>query len=75
MTLHNPETGEVVVAQAGETVFFQTDAWHYGYNFGSQEKWPFSLPLRPVTYIQNNQKADLGLAKVFGGRIEGRFVY
>lgn len=37
LTLHNPESGEVVVAQAGEAVFFQTDAWHYGYNFGNQE--------------------------------------
>jgi quercetin dioxygenase-like cupin family protein len=37
LTLHNPETGEVQVANAGEAAFFQTDAWHHGYNFGEQE--------------------------------------
>jgi quercetin dioxygenase-like cupin family protein len=32
LALANPETGEVVRAEAGEAVFFRRDTWHHGFN-------------------------------------------
>jgi quercetin dioxygenase-like cupin family protein len=32
MALANPETGEVMRAEAGEAVFFRRDTWHHGFN-------------------------------------------
>jgi len=32
MALANPETGEVIRAEAGEAVFFRRDTWHHGFN-------------------------------------------
>jgi quercetin dioxygenase-like cupin family protein len=35
-TFHCPETGEVHVLQAGDTLYFPPNTWHWGYNFGSE---------------------------------------
>lgn len=32
LTMHNPETGDVVVVSAGEALTFRERTWHYGYN-------------------------------------------
>ena len=37
LTLHNPETGEVYVADQGETLHFREKTWHFGYNFTTRE--------------------------------------
>ncbi len=37
LTVHNPETGEVVVVGAGEALHFRRDTWHFGYNFTLDE--------------------------------------
>lgn len=36
-TIHNPTTGEIRVAEAGEAVAFGRMSWHYGYNFADTE--------------------------------------
>jgi quercetin dioxygenase-like cupin family protein len=33
----NPETGEVVRAEPGESVFFRRDTWHHGFSYGDEE--------------------------------------
>jgi quercetin dioxygenase-like cupin family protein len=35
--LANPETGEVVRAEPGESVFFRRDTWHHGFSYGADE--------------------------------------
>jgi quercetin dioxygenase-like cupin family protein len=34
LVLANPETGEVVRAEPGESVFFRRDTWHHGFSYG-----------------------------------------
>jgi quercetin dioxygenase-like cupin family protein len=34
LVLANPETGEVVRAEQGESVFFRRDTWHHGFSYG-----------------------------------------
>lgn len=36
LVLANPETGEVVRAEPGESVFFRKDTWHHGFSFGAE---------------------------------------
>lgn len=36
LALANPETGEVVRAEPGESVFFRKDTWHHGFSFGAE---------------------------------------
>lgn len=31
----NPETGEVLRVESGESVFFQKDTWHHGFSYGA----------------------------------------
>ena len=37
LTIQDPETGDVVVAEAGEAVHWRGARWHFGYNFGDEE--------------------------------------
>ena len=37
LVLANPETGEVVRAEPGESVFFRRDTWHHGFSYGAEE--------------------------------------
>ena len=32
----NPETGEVLRVEPGESVFFQKDTWHHGFSYGAE---------------------------------------
>jgi mannose-6-phosphate isomerase-like protein (cupin superfamily) len=34
LALANPETGEVQVAEPGESILFRRDTWHHGFNIG-----------------------------------------
>ena len=36
LVLANPETGEVVRAERGESVFFRRDTWHHGFSYGDE---------------------------------------
>ena len=36
LVLANPETGEVVRADAGESVFFRRDTWHHAFAYGDE---------------------------------------
>jgi quercetin dioxygenase-like cupin family protein len=36
LVLANPETGEVVRAEQGESVFFRKDTWHHGFSYGDE---------------------------------------
>jgi quercetin dioxygenase-like cupin family protein len=44
LVLANPETGEVVRAEPGESVFFRRDTWHHGFSFGDE-------PLRVLEFF------------------------
>jgi quercetin dioxygenase-like cupin family protein len=35
LVLANPETGEVVRAEPGESIFFRRDTWHHGFSYGA----------------------------------------
>jgi quercetin dioxygenase-like cupin family protein len=37
LVLANPETGEVVRAEPGESVFFRRDTWHHGFSYGDHD--------------------------------------
>jgi quercetin dioxygenase-like cupin family protein len=37
LTIHDPETGDVAVARAGDGIYWRGNKWHFGYNFGSRE--------------------------------------
>jgi quercetin dioxygenase-like cupin family protein len=44
LVLANPETGEVVRAEPGESVFFRRDTWHHGFAYGDE-------PLRVLEFF------------------------
>lgn len=44
LVLANPETGDVVRAEPGESVFFRRDTWHHGFSFGDE-------PLRVLEFF------------------------
>jgi quercetin dioxygenase-like cupin family protein len=44
LVLANPETGEVVRAEPGESVFFRRDTWHHGFSYGED-------PLRVLEFF------------------------
>lgn len=44
LVLANPETGEVVRAEPGESVFFRRDTWHHGFSYGDD-------PLRVLEFF------------------------
>ena len=44
LALANPETGEVVRAEPGESVFFRRDTWHHGVSYGDE-------PLRVLEFF------------------------
>ena len=54
LTLHNPETGEVCVANQGEALHFRAHTWHYGYNFTSGE----TLVLEAFAPVPADMSAD-----------------
>jgi quercetin dioxygenase-like cupin family protein len=37
LTIQDPQSGEVMTAKAGETIYWRGAKWHYGYNFTSEE--------------------------------------
>ena len=37
LVLANPENGEIVRAEPGESVFFRGDTWHHGFSYGEGE--------------------------------------
>jgi quercetin dioxygenase-like cupin family protein len=44
LVLANPETGEIVRAEPGESVFFRRDTWHHGFSYGED-------PLRVLEFF------------------------
>jgi quercetin dioxygenase-like cupin family protein len=44
LVLANPETGQVVRAEPGESVFFRRDTWHHGFSYGDE-------PLRVLEFF------------------------
>jgi len=44
LVLANPETGEIVRAEPGESVFFRRDTWHHGFSYGDE-------PLRVLEFF------------------------
>ena len=44
LVLANPETGEIVRADPGESVFFRRDTWHHGFSYGDE-------PLRVLEFF------------------------
>lgn len=44
LVISNPETGEAHPVKAGESIFFQRDTWHHGFNYGTE-------PLRVLEFF------------------------
>ena len=44
LVLANPENGEIVRAEPGESVFFRRDTWHHGFSYGDE-------PLRVLEFF------------------------
>jgi quercetin dioxygenase-like cupin family protein len=44
LVLANPESGEIVRAEPGESVFFRRDTWHHGFSYGDE-------PLRVLEFF------------------------
>jgi quercetin dioxygenase-like cupin family protein len=73
LVLANPETGEVVCAERGESVFFRRDTWHHGFSYGVEELRVLELFAPPPStgssgayartrpYLQQSVYADDGL--------------
>lgn len=73
LVLANPETGEVVRAERGESVFFRRDTWHHGFSYGVEELRVLELFAPPPStgssgayartrpYLEKSVYADDGL--------------
>ncbi len=75
-TVHNPTTGEIRVAKAGQAVTFGRMSWHYGYNFADSElrviEWLSFSPDReayssPGTRPERQLEMDAELVGCFPG--------
>lgn len=74
LAIHDPETGDVAVANEGEAIFWRGEKWHFGYNFGPSESLILegvAPPERGVDVpevVFSEQKPDLG--QVVSGRYD-----
>lgn len=74
VAVHDPETGEVAVARAGEAVSWHGEKWHFAYNLSSEEccvlDWyaPMERPAHVTELEFATTKPSLGSEK--GGRFE-----
>jgi quercetin dioxygenase-like cupin family protein len=84
LVLANPETGEIVRAEPGESVFFRRDTWHHGFSYGDEPLRVlefFSPPpatgtsgpyARTKPYLEVSTYADDGvLGRLLGERLVG----
>ena len=73
-TLHNPETGEVVVANQGDALHLRPNTWHYGYNFTDEETVVAEAfaPVPPFEEftVEGLNRAAPPLQRVVGGRYD-----
>lgn len=73
-TLHNPETGEVVVANQGEALHLRKHTWHYGYNFTQAETVVVEAfaPVPPLEEfnVPAMNRAAPPLSRVLGGQYD-----
>jgi len=71
IAIHDPETGEVALADEGEAIFWRGNKWHFGYNFGQRETLILEGVAPPETtpeVISSPQKPDL--KEVVNGRYD-----
>jgi quercetin dioxygenase-like cupin family protein len=74
LAIHDPERGEVAVANEGEAIFWKGNKYHFGYNFGQREAlifdvWaPGGFPLDVAEVDLSARKPDL--AEVVNGRTD-----
>ena len=75
LSIHDPERGEVALAEAGQAIHWRGAKWHFGYNFGAGETlvldW-YAPPERPVPHVNS---LDIGrgnpqLQRVVNGRYD-----
>ena len=72
LSIHDPVSGEVAVANEGEAIFWRGHKWHFGYNFGPRETlildvWaPGGFPIDVPEVELAKQKPNL--EKVVNGR-------
>jgi quercetin dioxygenase-like cupin family protein len=74
LSIHDPETGEVARANAGEAIYWSGLRWHFGYNFGTTEALileavaPKERPPDMPEVEMSWEKPDLG--EVVNGRYD-----
>ena len=71
-TLHNPQTGEVLVVRAGEALHFRENTWHYGYNFGTEETLVIEAlaPVPPGVSLEELERLAEPISEIRNGRYE-----
>lgn len=71
---HEPESGQIAVAQEGEAIFWKGNKYHFCYNFGQTEAlildvWaPGGFPVDRAEVEESRQKPDL--KEVINGRFD-----
>ena len=74
LTMHDPVSGEVAVAEEGEAVYWSGQKWHFGYNFGRRETLilDWAAPAERAADVPevevSRKKPDL--QEIAGGRYE-----
>jgi mannose-6-phosphate isomerase-like protein (cupin superfamily) len=71
IAIHDPQSGEVAWAEAGEAIYWHGNKWHFGYNFGQQETLILEGCVPPQTepeIITSPRKPDL--AEIVNGRYD-----
>lgn len=72
LTIHDPETGDVVIAKAGEAVHWRGAKWHFGYNFSQEEVFVLDwyAPQERPQHITEQEfaKTKPNLAEIVDGR-------
>lgn len=58
LAIHNPENGNVAVANEGEAIFWKGNKWHFGYNFGQRE----TLVLEGVAPVRSPDVTEIELS-------------
>jgi mannose-6-phosphate isomerase-like protein (cupin superfamily) len=71
LVIHDPQSGEVAVANEGEAIYWHGHKWHFGYNFGQREALILEGCVPPLTEPEIITSArEPGLDKIVNGRYE-----
>jgi quercetin dioxygenase-like cupin family protein len=74
LAIHDPERGDIAVAETGEAIYWRGARWHFGYNFGETETvvldWYAPQERAPTVPEIEFGKTKPELASVVNGRYD-----